>query len=125
METPENTPPAAEGSTPDQQALIAELREIVGSKLVAYIGSKSHTRFVSEWADGLSTPAPEVVARLRVARDIAVALHERDGNATIQSWFMGMNPDLDDMSPARLLREGNCDDVGNVKSAANNFVVYG
>lgn len=109
----------------DVPEAVAQLRQLVGSKLVAYMGSRSHTRFVSEWAEGLSKPTPDVAARLLVARDIAISLHTRDGKATIQSWFMGMNPDLNDDSPARLLREGTCKDIDNVKAAANNFFVFG
>jgi len=30
----------------------------------------------------------------------------------VQAWFQGLNPQLEDRSPARLLREGDLDEVG-------------
>jgi hypothetical protein len=43
-----------------------------------------------------------------------------------QAWFQGLNPQLDDGSPARLLREGDLDEVGPlVVAAARAFLVGG
>jgi hypothetical protein len=36
----------------------------------------------------------------------ALLLNESDGREVTQAWFQGVNPQLDDRSPARLLREG-------------------
>ena len=38
-------------------------------------------------------------------------ISEADAPRVAQSWFMGMNPALDDDAPARLLREGELDSV--------------
>jgi hypothetical protein len=49
-----------------------------------------------------------------------------DGREFAQAWFQGLNPQLDDRSPARLLREGDLDEVGPlVVSAARAFLVGG
>jgi hypothetical protein len=43
-----------------------------------------------------------------------------------QAWFQGLNPQLEDRSPARLLREGDLDDVGpQILAAARAFAVGG
>jgi hypothetical protein len=44
----------------------------------------------------------------------------------VQAWFQGLNPHLDDRSPARLLREGDLAEVGPmVLAAARAFQVGG
>jgi hypothetical protein len=43
-----------------------------------------------------------------------------------QAWFQGLNPQLDDRSPARLLRESEVDEVGpEVITAARAFLIGG
>jgi hypothetical protein len=106
--------------------IVSGLREIIGAKLVAYIGHVSHTRSVREWADGERAPGADVVQRLRVAYHVAGLLHEREGKATIQSWFQGMNPQLDDNAPAKLLRDEPLDVAGpQVIAAARTFTAVG
>jgi hypothetical protein len=82
---------------------------------------------VNDWAGGTrSIRSPETEARLRLALQIAVMLAERDDARVVQSWFTGLNPQLDDRSPARLLREGELDDIGpQVLGAARAFLAGG
>jgi hypothetical protein len=43
-----------------------------------------------------------------------------------RAWFQGLNPQLDDRSPARLLREGDVDEIGpEVIAAERAFLVGG
>ena len=103
--------------------VVGELRGILGAKLVAYIAGVSETRAVREWAEGEREPRPPVPERLRVALQIAEMLLERNSRGVAQAWFQGLNPRLDDRSPARLLREGDLEDVGpEVLAAARAFV---
>jgi hypothetical protein len=63
---------------------------------------------------------------LRTAYFIAALLREREGAATVQSWFKGMNPQLDDQAPARLLRDQPLNVVGpEVTAAARSFAFVG
>ena len=96
----------------------ARLRDILGARLVAYVGSVKETRAVRQWAEGEREPSAEVVRRLRTAYQAAALLREKDSPPVIQAWFQGMNPRLDDVAPARLLREGDLDVVGPVVLAA-------
>ena len=50
--------------------------------------------------------------RLRVALQVALPLAEAESLEIAQAWFQGLNPQLDDRSPARMLREGELDEVG-------------
>jgi hypothetical protein len=64
--------------------------------------------------------------RLRVALQAAAPIATADSSAVAQAWFQGLNPQLDDRSPARLLREGDLDEVGpEVIGAARAFLAGG
>ena len=104
----------------------ARLMGLLGAKLVAYIGSVRETRAVRQWAAGDREPSAEVVLRLRTALQVAGLLREKDSAAVVQTWFQGMNPQLGDVAPARLLREGELDEVGpQVLAAARAFAAEG
>ncbi|MBS42539.1 MAG: hypothetical protein CMH83_05105 [Nocardioides sp.] len=108
--------------------LVERLRDLLGAKLVAYLGSVQETRAVRQWADAedARTPSADVVNRLRMAYRIAALLREKDSAAVVQAWFQGMTPRLDDVAPARLLREGDLDQVGpGVLAAARAFAAAG
>jgi hypothetical protein len=106
--------------------VVGRLRDILGARLVAYLGSVKETRAVRQWAEGDRTPSAEVVLRLRTAYHAAALLREKDSPPVVQAWFQGMNPRLDDVSPARLLRDGNLDQVGpSVLAAARAFAAEG
>lgn len=106
--------------------LVLGLRDLLGAKLVAYIGSVKETRAVRLWADGERKPSAEVMMRLRNAYYVAALLAERDSRAVVQAWFQGINPQLDDVPPARLLREGQVDEAAQlVIAAARAFAAAG
>ena len=106
--------------------VVAELRELLGLKLVAYLGSVNETRAVNQWAAGERTPGAGTQARLRLALQIALMIAAVDGAGVAQAWFQGMNPLLDDDSPGRLLREGGLEEVGpEVLGAARSFLQSG
>ncbi|GAA4489907.1 hypothetical protein [Microbacterium panaciterrae] len=87
--------------------LVSHLRDILGVKLVAYIGGVKSARQVSTWADGDGEPGVADRERLRHAFHAASLLRERYDVTTVQSWFKGINPTLNDEAPAQLLREGD------------------
>ncbi|WP_104134547.1 MULTISPECIES: hypothetical protein [unclassified Cryobacterium] len=106
--------------------LVVKLRDILGVRLVAYIGNVKSTRPVTDWASGVRGPGATDADRLRLAFQIALLLRERNEAVTVQSWFKGMNPTLNDVSPARMLREGAPDEVGQeVMAAAKAFAFIG
>jgi hypothetical protein len=107
--------------------LVAELRDLLGARLVAYLGGVKETRAVRQWADGTrEVSGGEDLRRLRVAYQAAKLLGERDAAEVVQAWFQGLNPALSDRSPARLLLEGDLDEVGpQVLAAARQFAAVG
>jgi len=106
--------------------VVEDLRDLLGVRLVAYIGGVGETRAVHQWAaaDTPRTPSEQVQQRLRVALQAALVIASVDGKDVAQVWFQGLNPQLDDRSPARLLRDGNLDETGPaVLAAARAFLV--
>jgi hypothetical protein len=114
---------------PDTAAriLIAELRSLLGTKLVAYLAEAPDTATVRGWVDGTS-PLPDhaILTRLDVALDAARQIGAHDTPAVIQTWFQGRNPALDSQPPAQLLRETNLDTVRDtIRDAATEFTTHG
>ena len=107
--------------------LVTALRDLLGAKLVAYLGRVKETRAVRQWADGTRSIGNSAdVDRLRVAYRAAAMVTARDSSEVAQAWFQGLNPLLDDRSPARLLRDGDLEEVGpQVLTAARQFAAVG
>ena len=89
-------PPAATRLEP--AALLAGLRDLLGARLVAYLGGVKETRAARQGADGPRQPAGSDRTRLRIAYQ-AAALIARDTPAVVQAWFTGLNPELGDTAP--------------------------
>lgn len=101
------------------EAVAAQLRDLLTPRLVAYLAGVRETRAVHQWADGTrDVKSADVEDRLRFALQVAMLLNEHDAPRIVQAWFQGLNPHLDDRSPARLLREGELDEVGPLVLAA-------
>ncbi|MGH9057544.1 MAG: hypothetical protein ACRDYY_17045 [Acidimicrobiales bacterium] len=106
---------------------VGELRQLLGVRLVAYIAGVSETRAVHQWASGSREIRDhEVADRVRLVYQVTQLLVSRDSDKVAQAWFQGLNPKLDDHSPARLLREGKLAAVGpQVLAAARAFAALG
>ena len=111
----------------DTPELVTALTELLGLKLVAYLGKVQETRAVRMWAAGTRKIAnSNDVERLRLAYRAARVISEKDSRTVAQSWFQGLNPYLDDRSPARVLRDGDVESDGSrVIGAARQFVAVG
>lgn len=106
--------------------LVSRLRDLLGATLVAYLGEVKETRAVAQWAAADRAPSNPVTMRLRTAYQAAALLREKDSAAVVQAWFQGMNPRLDDLAPARALREQPLDQAGPaVVAAARAFAAEG
>ena len=70
----------------DPAQLVTELRDLLGAKLVAYLGGVKETRAVRQWADGTrQVTGGQGLRRLRLAYQAATLLAERDHPAVIQA----------------------------------------
>lgn len=106
--------------------IVIQLREMIGVRLVAYIGRVKAARSVTAWAEGIAQPGEVDRERLRHTFYAAALLRERYDTSTVQSWFKGMNPALGDQAPAQVLREGDpLADAREVIAAAKSFAHIG
>jgi hypothetical protein len=102
--------------------LTASLRDTLGAKLIAYLTSSNSTNAVQALVDGTEHLTIELRAKLILSHEAAAIVSEHDDRKTVQSWFQGMNPELDDISPARLIRDYSTDDITDmVLAAAHNL----
>lgn len=102
--------------------LVKELAAIIGKKLTAYIASVKDARAVDRWIAG-AEPYKGVEERLRLAYRIAKTISDYESPRVVQAWLTGLNPELDDRVPIRLLREGDIEIVGpEVLGAVRAFV---
>lgn len=98
------------------------LSENLGPKLVAHMVGKS-PQTIARWADGTQKPPqPDVERRLRGAFQIVQLLIETDSRHVVRAWFIGMNPQLEDRSPAEVIADG---DVRAAMAAARAFTTGG
>ena len=100
------------------------LQEVLSRRLTAFIVGVRDAKTVSRWASGGITEIrnPDVEQRLRTAYMIVQLLLDLDAPNTIRAWFIGMNPELDDQSPAEAIREGN---GRGAMAAARVFITNG
>ena len=92
--------------------IVEELVEILGKKLTAYIGGVKDTRVIDRWIHGGVEPYRDADRRIRLAYQIARTLSEHDSPRVAQAWFIGLNPELGDRTPVRLLREADLEKAG-------------
>lgn len=110
----------------DFPVVARELRDVLTARLVAYVGGVSETRAVHAWVSGGRQARAAVEERLRFTLQVALMIAEADSPEVAQAWFQDLNPQLEDRSPARLIREGEIDEVGpQVMAAARAFVTGG
>jgi hypothetical protein len=101
------------------------LINVIGRKLTAYIGNVDDVRAVESWAAG-GEMSDDASIRLRFSFRLVQTLLEAQSPAIIQAWLMGVNPDLDDRVPIRLMRQSNLETVApDILRAAHTFLVEG
>lgn len=98
------------------------LQEVLGQKLVAHMAGVQDHKAVGQWAAGNRKPRPDSEQRLRAAYQIFHMLQEEESPHTVRAWFIGLNPQLDDRSPATLIADDN---VRDVLVAAKAFLAGG
>lgn len=88
------------------------LQDALGQKLVAYMVGVSDPKTVGRWVSGARSPRnTDVEQRLRAAHQVFGLLATAEAPDTVRAWFVGLNPQLDDESPAQAIREGRAKDV--------------
>ena len=97
-----------ESSTAD---IAAFLVDALGSRLVTIMVGARDPKTVTRWVAGERAPRGGSEERLRAIFYIFQLLLTKEGTHTVRAWFVGMNPQLDDESPARVIADGRTRDV--------------
>ena len=114
-----------------RQAVSAPVSEIAGllqhllsRRLTAYVAGVSDGKTVSRWANGEVAEIRDhtMEQRLRTTYEIAQLLMGYDSAQTVKAWFIGLNPQLGDVSPAEAIRDGR---LREALAAARAFTVGG
>lgn len=98
------------------------LQETLGQKLVAYMAGVVDPKRVGRWAQGQQAPRADAERRLRAAFQIFHLLIAQDSAHVVRAWFIGMNPQLGDDSPAEAIHDGR---LKETLAAAKAFVSGG
>lgn len=100
---------------------VRALKEMLGPGLMSLtMGVDSTT--VERWIKESSAPSLDNEKRIRTAYQIFSLLKPVEASATIRAWFMGMNPQLEDLSPAEAIAEGK---LREALAAARAFLAGG
>jgi len=114
-----------EATTLEFPTLVKELTKIIGKKLTAYIASVKDARAIERWIAGAES-YKGVEERLRLAYQLAKMISDHEGPRVVQAWLTGLNPELNDRAPIRLLREEDVATVGpEILGAARAFLAGG
>jgi hypothetical protein len=99
--------------------VVQELIDLLGPTVVAAIGDVNETRAVTQWLKGRKPQRPHV---LRFALQLARMIADKEDATMIRAWFQGINPGLQDRSPALLLRNRSLEEIqGPLLAAARSF----
>lgn len=103
--------------------VVSFLQDLLGRRLVAYVAGVKDAKTVSRWANGeVESVRQESEARVRTAYEVAQLLVQFDSPRIVKAWFIGLNPQLGDISPAEAIKEGK---LKEVKASARAFVAGG
>ncbi len=91
----------------------------LGARSTTWASTSTVTRWVSGEVTGVRQESEQ---RLRTAYEIAQLLIQFDSPRIVRAWFIGLNPQLDDVSPAEAIHEGR---LKEAKAAARAFVAGG
>lgn len=104
--------------------IAGRLQELLSRRLTAYISGVDSAKTVARWASGQVTEirTQETEQHLRTTYEIVLLLLGQDSPETVRAWFIGLNPQLGDVSPAQAIRDGH---LKEALSAARAFIAGG
>lgn len=105
--------------------VVGTLVSVMGRKLTAYLGGAKEVRVIDTWLRGEHLDSAQEI-RFRLALRIVDILLQKEHPDIIQSWMIGVNPELGDRVPLSLLRNEPLEEIADdLIAAATAMVVYG
>lgn len=101
-----------------------KLEQVLSRRLTAVIAGVKDGKTIARWASDDTTEIQyNKEQRLRMTFQIVLLLlGSQDSPQMVKAWFIGLNPQLGDESPAEVIRKGQLQEAWN---AAQAFVVSG
>lgn len=109
----------------DLQTMASTLVDTLGRAITAYIVHVRNVKTVSRWASGEVTSVRDRYSEERLIaayQVVSFLLAHNESPDIIRALFLGMNPVLNDDSPAHALRSG---DYKGAMDAARNYIAGG
>lgn len=102
-----------QATTTSISEIARHLQELLSRRLTAFAAGVQDGKTVTRWASGEITEIrdAEVEKRLRTTYEISQLLLIQDSPRTVKAWFIGLNPELDDISPIEAIHEGRLKDA--------------
>ncbi|HET8626220.1 MAG TPA: hypothetical protein VFL91_02315 [Thermomicrobiales bacterium] len=105
------------------QEAARSLQDLLSRRLTAYMLGVKDAKTITRWASGeVTTIRYESEERLRCAYEIVQLLTQFDTRQIVRAWFIGLNPQLGDVSPAQAIRDGQ---LKEALGAARAFIAGG
>src|SRR5690554_836848 len=115
---PATSTPPGDSERLDVPDIVQALQAGLGQGLLAVIVNRD-VRTMARWASATVAPPASVERTLRDTFQIFQMITAVDSPAVAQAWFAGLNPGLNDRSPAETIANG---DLREVMAAARHFV---
>ncbi|QYG95845.1 XRE family transcriptional regulator (plasmid) [Iamia sp. SCSIO 61187] len=97
--------------------IVEFLIEVLGGPLVMRIAGRSDPTALAGWVDGTRKPRAAADKRLRIAYRVFLTIQAADSDHVARAWFVGLNPQLGDVSPVEALRADRHLDVVTAAAA--------
>jgi hypothetical protein len=105
-------------------AMAGHLQSLFGQRVTAFITGVDDPKTVGRWIRG-QAPQESHCRRLQDAFHVLSLLEIAESPQVARAWFLGMNPDLDDQSPAAVLADDASTGGQRVMRAARNYLARG
>ena len=100
--------------------LATTLQQVLSRRVTAYLAGIQDGKTITRWASGESTIRDDdVVRRVRTAYEIVSLLLMTEKPETVRTWFITLDPRLNDRLPMDAIREG---ELQSALHAAQAFV---
>lgn len=104
------------------QSIASGLQDVLTQKLTAYIVGLSDGLDMGRYVRGEKIPDSGTDKKLRDLHSLVSDFLKVKDSETIQVWFLGKNPELENDSPANILHSGFMENYLRVMGAADKFV---
>lgn len=109
---------ASQSQPVETGSIVTFLVENLGKKLTA-LTLAVEPRTIERWSTGEHKPQLAQERKLRATYQVFQLVQTVEAAPTVRAWFMGMNPQLDDLSPAEAIALGQ---LRETMAAARAFV---